>query len=62
MAPAQQKLSGSGRAGDWLVISLALLPGGGSLVFFWPGRPTLIPMNRSFSAALWEKDNGPGSN
>ncbi len=42
------------RIADYAVMVLALVLGGGSLAFFaWAGRPTLVQMHWSPSAALW---------
>ena len=47
------RLPPSVRIADYSVMALALILGGGSIVLFgWPGRPVLLPMGLSSSAAL----------
>jgi protein-S-isoprenylcysteine O-methyltransferase Ste14 len=54
LASAQAKLPVSGRIADYLVMTLSVVLGGGSIVLFaWPGRPTLIHMGLSPEGALW---------
>jgi len=53
--PAQQAgLPRTTRIADYTVIALAIVLGGGSIVLFgWAGRPSLVSMRLSPTAALW---------
>ncbi len=50
--PAPLRLST--RIADYLVMLLAVVLGGGSIVFFfWAGRPTIVPLGFSAVGSLW---------